>query len=114
VVGLLLTLSIRGQQQQADQDPFQREIRPMVGRYCLSCHSAAKHVGDLNLERFTSFQTLSQDPKVWQKVSEQLSLGEMPPKAMPQPNSEEKQRLLASIAAALLRCTARESRFCVF
>ena len=73
----------------------------MVGRYCLACHSAAKHMGDLNLERFTSLQTLTQDPKVWQKVSEQLSLGEMPPKGMPQPSPEERTRLLASIAAAL-------------
>ena len=61
------------------QDPFDREIRPTVGRYCLACHSAAKHVGDLNLERFTSLQTVTQDPKVWQRVSEQISLGEMPP-----------------------------------
>ncbi|HYI97012.1 MAG TPA: DUF1587 domain-containing protein, partial [Bryobacteraceae bacterium] len=98
---LLLTLSLRGQQRQPDSDSFQREIRPMVGRYCLSCHSAAKHIGDLNLERFTSFQTLTQDPKVWQKVSEQISLGEMPPKGMPQLNTDEKQRLLASISAAL-------------
>ena len=62
-------------QAQPDSDPFGREIRPLVGRYCLSCHSAAKHIGDLNLERFVSLQTVMQDPKVWQKVTEQLSFG---------------------------------------
>ena len=87
VAGLLLLLPFAGQPQRAF-DPFDREVRPMVGRYCLSCHSAAKHTGDLNLERFTSLQTVAQDPKVWQKVSEQLSLGEMPPKGMPQPSPD--------------------------
>src|SRR5687767_6234994 len=80
---------------------FEREIRPVVSRYCLTCHSAAKHVGDLNLERFTSLKTVVQDLKAWQKVSEQLSLGEMPPKGMPQPSPEERVRLLTSIAGVL-------------
>ncbi len=82
-------------------DSFDREIRPVVSRYCLTCHSAAKHVGDLNLERFTSLETVIQDPRVWQKVSDQLSLGEMPPKGMPQPSPEERLRLLASVASVL-------------
>ena len=64
-------------------------------------HSAARHTGDINLEQFTSLQTLSENPKVWVKASEQLSLGEMPPKGMPQPSPDERTRLLASIASAL-------------
>ena len=101
VAGLLLLTFPAPGQTQSGSDPFDREIRPMVGRYCLACHSAAKHTGDVNLEQFTSLQSFTQDPKVWQKVSEQLSLGEMPPKGMPQPSPDERTRLLASIAAAL-------------
>ena len=73
----------------------------MVGRYCLACHSAAKHIGDINLEQFTSMQSLTKEPKLWQRVSEQLALAEMPPKGMPQPSPDERTGLLASIAAAL-------------
>lgn len=96
---LLLTLSVYGQQ--SASNTFDREVRPIVGRYCFACHSAAKHTGDVNLERFTSLQTVSLDPKVWQKVYEQISLGEMPPKGMPQPSAEERTRLLGSITATL-------------
>ena len=101
VAGLLLLTFPAPGQTQSGSDPFDREIRPMVGRYCLACHSAAKHIGDINLEQFTSMQSLTQDPKVWQRVSEQLALAEMPPKGMPQPSPDERTRLLASIAAAL-------------
>ena len=57
---LLLALSVYGQQ--SASDTFDREVRPIVGRYCFACHSAAKHTGDVNLERFTSLQAVSLDP----------------------------------------------------
>ena len=100
VAGLLiLPLFVFGQQSVSDS--FDREIRPMVGRYCLTCHSARQHTGDVNLERFLSLESVTQDPKIWQKVSEQLSLGEMPPAGLPQPSPEERAHLLTSISAAL-------------
>ena len=74
---------------------YDREIRPLVKQYCLTCHSASSHAGDLNLERFTSFQDVLKDPKPWQKLVEQVSLGEMPPKGMPQPAGAQRARLLA-------------------
>ena len=101
VAGLLLLSFPAPGQTQSGSDPFSREIRPMVGRYCLACHSAAKHIGDINLEQFTSMQSLTKEPKLWQRVSEQLALAEMPPKGMPQPSPDERTGLLASIAAAL-------------
>ena len=97
--GFFLTAMYASAQSLPPSDPFEREIRPVVARYCLTCHSAARHTGDINLEQFTSLQTLSENPKVWLKASEQLSLGEMPPKGMPQPSPDERTRLLASIAS---------------
>jgi hypothetical protein len=76
------------------QPAFERDIRPMLKQYCLGCHSAAQHAGDLNLERVP-------DPKVWQKMVEQLSLGEMPPKVMPQPSAAERAKLIAFANNAL-------------
>ena len=68
------------------QDGFARELQPLLKQYCLGCHSAARHAGDLNLERFASTADVIKTPKVWEKVIEQISLGEMPPKPMPQPS----------------------------
>ena len=80
---------------------FEREVRPLLKQYCLTCHSAAAHAGDLNLERFVSLTDVLKDPRPWQKVVEQLSLGEMPPKPMPQPAPADRVRLVAWANAAL-------------
>jgi hypothetical protein len=80
---------------------FDRDIRPVITQYCLVCHSAAKHAGDLNLERYATFAAVMNDPKPWQKAVEQLTLGEMPPKGMPPLPAVEKTRLLAWIQDAL-------------
>ena len=64
---------------------FTGEIRPLLNQYCLVCHSAEKHTGDVNLERFTSYKDVLEDPRVWQKVVEQLTVESMPPKGMPHP-----------------------------
>ncbi len=83
------------------QSSFEREAKPLVRQYCLPCHSAAKRVGDLNLERFATQADVIRQPKVWQAVVDQLTLGEMPPKAMPQPPAEERARLLGWVRGAL-------------
>lgn len=80
---------------------FDSAIRPMIGQYCAVCHSAAKHAGELNLERFASFADVIRDPKPWKKAVEQLNLGEMPPKGMPPLPPASKTKLLAWIHGAL-------------
>src|SRR5207244_3173925 len=75
-----------------DRD-FSRTIRPLLKQYCLGCHSAEKHKGDLNLEQFSTATRALGQPKVWQAVFEQLALGEMPPKEKPQPSVAERERL---------------------
>ena len=83
------------------QDPFERDLRPLVRQYCLGCHSTALHTGDLDLERFTSTADVSKHPKVWQTVIDQLTLGEMPPKGMPRPDAEQRSHMVASVRDAL-------------
>lgn len=82
-------------------DSFQRDLQPLLKQYCIRCHSTAAHTGDLDLERFTSTSDVLKHPKVWQTVIEQLSLGEMPPKPMPQPSAAERARILAWAKGAL-------------
>lgn len=69
---------------------FEKEIRPLLTEYCLKCHSTEKQKGDLDLERFGSFEAVKSDPKVWESVAEQLELGEMPPKDKPQLEAGQK------------------------
>ena len=74
---------------------FDKTVRPLLKEYCLGCHSAEKHKGDLDLERFSSLGEVKKHPKVWQAVAEQLASNEMPPKEKPQPTAAQREKLLA-------------------
>ena len=80
---------------------YSKQIQPILKQYCLGCHSTEKHKGDNDLERFTSFNEFLKHPKVWERVVEQISLGEMPPKEKPQPTPAEQERLLGWVNTAL-------------
>ena len=56
------------------------QIRPLVVRFCLECHSAAAKEGELDLERFAKLDDIRPATKTWLKVAEMLDNGEMPPK----------------------------------
>ncbi|MFM8273845.1 MAG: DUF1587 domain-containing protein, partial [Gemmata sp.] len=75
--------------------------KPLVQKYCLSCHSAKDKKGSLDLERFATEADIRKAVKVWQGVIEQLEAGEMPPKEHPQPTADEKKRLLAWVRGFL-------------
>ena len=78
----------------ADETAFTGKIRPLMQEYCFGCHSAEKHKGDLDLERFESFEAAKREPKVWQQLIEQIEAGEMPPEEKKQPSDAQKQNLL--------------------
>lgn len=72
---------------------YDSNILPLIKEFCVECHSTRKAKGELDLERFFSFEAALQEPAVWEKVAEQLSLGAMPPEEDPQPSKEAKQQL---------------------
>ncbi|HLX60333.1 MAG TPA: DUF1592 domain-containing protein [Planctomycetota bacterium] len=75
-------------------EDFEKSIRPILKESCLTCHSTEAQKGDLDLERFTTLAGIKRQPKVLQRVWEQLNDGEMPPKEKPQPSAEKKSRLM--------------------
>lgn len=66
---------------------------PLVRQYCLDCHSTDAREGELDLERFSSFDQVRRDSQAWQKIASMLSNGEMPPADSPQLEPREKQLL---------------------
>jgi hypothetical protein len=82
--------------------------KPLVQKYCLSCHSTKLKKGSLDLERFASTSDVRKDLKVWQQTIEMLEAGEMPPKNKPQPTAEERAGLVTWIHG-FLEAEARAS-----
>jgi len=79
------------------------KTRVLFERHCLNCHSTAKHKGDLDLEQVLQPGAESTDPKVWQQVLEQVSVGEMPPKDQPAMDAKAREQLMAGVRGLLDR-----------
>ena len=80
---------------------FTETVKPLVTTYCLKCHSAEKHKGDLDLEQFTLPAQVFKQSKPWLQALEQVTNGEMPPEGKPQPTPEERQKLVEGVNTLL-------------
>ena len=93
-MGMVLALAGHAVAVEAGEgDAYLRSIHPLLDEYCLGCHSTEKQKGDLDLERFDTLEAVTKDPAVWEKVAEQLALGEMPPAKKSQPSAGQKAEL---------------------
>ncbi len=72
---------------------FNQAVKPILNEYCVTCHSTEKQKGDLDLERFKTFDEIKRDPAVWEHALEQVRDKEMPPKDKPQPTAQQRQIL---------------------
>jgi hypothetical protein len=95
LLALACLLPVQGNVRAADQvDPakkptFANDVRPVVAKYCVTCHNAAKARGGLNLEKMTDEATALKSPKSWEKVADMLRSATMPPRDKPQPTVAE-------------------------
>src|SRR5689334_16069148 len=59
---------------------YQTQIRPLLEHYCHDCHGGADVVeGDINLRAIATSDDVGKHSKTWQKASEMLRNGLMPP-----------------------------------
>ena len=104
LLGLVLIASPRGHSNVAEppgNTEFKDDVRPLLQKYCLGCHSTKLKKGSLDLERFGSIEDIRKDVKPWQGMIEQIETGEMPPKDKPQPSAQEKMKLMAWVKGFL-------------
>src|SRR5580704_4633206 len=86
-----------GQAQKAadSKGEYAEQIQPLMKKYCLDCHSTKNKKGSLDLERFSTLDSIRKDLKPWQGLIEMLEAEEMPPKNKPQPTAEERKKLIS-------------------
>ena len=72
---------------------YQRDIRPLLKRFCLECHSTELKEGELDLEQFANFQVVRRNSRAWQLVDHMLGNGEMPPEDSPQLSTSQRKQL---------------------
>jgi hypothetical protein len=89
------------------QASYEKEIRPLLARYCFGCHGGAKPKADLDLESFRDEASVLKSRRTWKKVHDMLHSDEMPPKEKPQPTAAEREKLTDWTGEILGRPSAR-------
>jgi len=72
---------------------FDRQFRPLLTRYCVSCHSGEKAKGELRLDELPLAFDDAGIRKQWAMVVERLETGDMPPPGKPAPPEKESRGL---------------------
>ncbi|QDU27004.1 hypothetical protein ETAA8_20880 [Anatilimnocola aggregata] len=84
------------------------EVRPVLQKHCLGCHSGTEPKGELRLDQLGTDLTAKETREAWQNVHEQLRIGAMPPKEKPRPTKEELTQLTTWIDARLAAAEERK------
>jgi hypothetical protein len=78
---------------------FEKDVRPIVAEYCVSCHNPEKKKGDLDLTPFqTSKQALASEV-VWEGVGSKIRVDMPPKKSERKPSDDQRRVVLGWIAA---------------
>jgi hypothetical protein len=75
-------------------EEFEKEIRPVLEKYCFECHGEKKHKGDLNLESFDSLDKIHSAQDTWETIFERVYAYEMPPEGKPQLSFDQQKKMV--------------------
>ena len=70
--------------------------------YCVKCHNAEKHKGDVRLDQL-ALRVTDENHELWKEVIHNIQRGDMPPEDAKQPKQDERRAFLAEAIGALTR-----------
>ena len=88
---------------------FQQTVRPFVLKYCVACHSGQTPAAQFDLKSYTTVDLVTADYARWALLKDRLTAKEMPPKPVPPPPDEARQRVIdwvEALRADLIRKSA--------
>ncbi len=68
---------------------FERDVVPILERYCIDCHAAESNQGGIVLDGVVGGDPHAIDPTNWGRVADVLRSGAMPPVGQPKPDTAE-------------------------
>ncbi len=83
---------------------YEKQIVPLLDKYCYSCHGNGKKKGDFVLDIYKAQADAVNDPKAWEKVLENVRSHTMPPEEKKQPKVEEVELISKWIEAQVFAC----------
>jgi hypothetical protein len=85
---------------------FEKEVKPLLTRYCYPCHGEKKK-GGLDLRIYTDEKSVARDQEVFEKVLKNLQGHEMPPENKPQPTLAERELITRWVTDLFFPCDCR-------
>lgn len=94
---LLLSLPALG------DEAFNKEIQPLLIKYCYDCHGDGSKEGDFRMDRYKDLALHLNDRDHWMPVWKNLRSQIMPPSDEDQPSAEETRKLLSWIESSVFK-----------
>ena len=85
---------------------FTKTVQPFLAANCTGCHNSRAKVANLDLQQFTSAESVRANLKLWRKVAWKLETGDMPPAKTPQPMTAARKAVLKWVHAELKNAPA--------
>ena len=82
---------------------FASDVRPVLTKYCLGCHGPDKQRGNVRFDQIKDESAALKNPKLWEKVADNLRSATMPPQNKPQPTIPELDALNTWIDVAIFK-----------
>ena len=80
---------------------YEKDIQPLIQKYCVDCHGPTRPKADLNLSLFTNEAAVRAARPTWERVLHALQKREMPPEKKPQPTELEHDQIASWIQSEL-------------
>jgi hypothetical protein len=87
----------------SEEAVFDKQVVPLLKKYCLDCHKGDKPKAGLSLDVYQSEAHARKDRKNWGAIQHALAAGDMPPPKKPQPTKAEREFLITWIENTLTR-----------
>lgn len=72
---------------------FQRQVKPLLRKYCVRCHGAKKTEGKIHVGKIDPDVVHGEHFDQWEDIREAFNSGEMPPEDQRQPTAEERDTI---------------------
>ncbi|MEP5339459.1 MAG: DUF1592 domain-containing protein [Algibacter sp.] len=80
---------------------YEKDIKPIMDKYCYNCHGADKQKGDVRLDRLDWDMIKGSDAESWHSALDMINSGEMPPKKKKQLTANERKLVVDWITNSL-------------
>ena len=93
-----------------NKEAFEKSVQPFFAQNCYACHNAQAKSGNLDLEKYKTSRSITEDKEILERIFHKLRAGEMPPKGMPRPNADQMKVVLGWMEGELERADRSASR----